>query len=193
MARRPVETARAEQGAVARLSMYERLASKKPVTAYHDVVLDAEPLEKLREARSALQLRELVTKDEDLDTDPDVAAAREAVRAAEAAAEGASVRLHFRALPRAAYEALLLAHQRTDAKPSDDEPFDLHALLPALVAATIYDPVTDEQPVLTAEQVAGLFQTWNQGEVDAVWSQARNVCTTAPNPALPKGFAATGG
>jgi len=189
MARRPVEAARAEQGAAAKRALIDVLASKKPVTDTYEIALDPAALARVSAARDVLSQAQFLPPQ---DGGAALRAAERELQDAEAAAADASVTLHFRALPRPAYEALLLAHQRKDGDQAA-ELYDVTTLMPALVAATVYDPETDEQPVLTAEQVAALFETWNQGEVDAVWSKARDVCISARDARLLKGFAATGG
>ncbi len=167
--------------------LFARLLTKKPVTDTCEVALDPAALARVTAARDALNQAKFLPAQDDAAV---VRSAERELKDAEIAAVDASVTLHFRTLSRPAYEALLLAHQRKDGD-QGAELYDVTTLMPALVAATVYDPETDEQPVLTAEQVAGLFQAWNQGEVDAVWAKARDVCISAPDARLLKGDAAT--
>ncbi len=182
------DTAKAAQGQTAKRDLLSRLQAKKPQTATYDVVLDPGPLQALQAAQDRVARAELFA-DENPGEHEDAVAERD--RAA-ALAEDAIETLHFTALGRLEYEALLLAHPATADQKARGEGYNVDTFVPAIVAATVVDPDTGEHPLSVAD-VVGLFAVWNQAEVGQVWQTALSVCTQARNPSLPFGFGATRG
>ena len=172
------------QGQQDKAALLAKLKGKKPQTATYDVVLDPEPLQQLADARRQLEHAEAFERGVD--------EARAAVAAAEEAAADASVTLLFQAIPRAAYEALILEHPPTDAQKADKESYNLDTFMPALLAATVVDPESGT-PLFSPAEVGQVIADWNQAEVAHVWNTAVNVCTQVRNPALPFGFRPTRG
>lgn len=181
------ETARAAQGAQDRASLADRLRAKKPLRTTHEVVIDPEVWERVLTARAELDRARLF--DSDTVT---LAEQRTAEAEAEARELGAVEVLTLQAVPRPVYEALILAHPPTEEQKAQDHAYNVDTLAPALVAAAVVDPDSGEHP-LTAEDVAELWATWNQGEVFALWSAALTVCTQARNPTVPFGSGRTRG
>jgi hypothetical protein len=177
-------TARAAQGQAAKADLLTRLQSKKPQSATYDVVIDPAPVEALAVAQRKLAYANA--------TGEGVAVAQAAADEAEAAAREAVVTLHLQGVPRPVYEALLLEHPPTEEQKADGQTYNDDTFAPALVARCIVDPETAENP-LSVEDVAGLFDKWNQGEVAQVYLTAIGVCTQARNPNLPKGSGTTRG
>jgi hypothetical protein len=182
-----VETVRAEQGAHAKAGLLARLQAKKPLTATYELVLDPEVWGRVEAARDAVERARLFD-------DAGLAAAQTALEQAEADAEtaGAVERLHLQAVARPVYESLLLANPPTEEQKAEGQTYNVDTFSPALVAAALVDPETGEHP-LTAEDVAALWTSWNQGEVYALWSAALQVSTSVRNPAVPFGSARTRG
>jgi hypothetical protein len=174
----------AAQGQQDKAALLAKLKGKKPQTATYEVVLDPEPLQQLVEARQALDNAEAFGRRVD--------EARAAVNKAEAAAADASVVLHFQAISRGVYEALMLEHEPTEKQKADKQSYNVDTFMPALIAATIVDPESGT-PLFDADEVTAVIAEWNQAEVVQVWNTAINVCTQVRNPALPFGFRPTRG
>lgn len=177
-------TARAAQGATDKAALLAKLKGKKPQSATYEVVLDPEPHQQLAEARA--------THDNAVAFDKDVKATAAALAAAEQAAADASVVLHFQALPRAEYEALMLAHPPTAEQEEKKQTYNVDTFMPALIAATVVD-AESRLPLLDVTDVEGLIADWNQAEVAHVWNTAVAVCTQVRNPTLPFAFRPTRG
>jgi hypothetical protein len=179
-----MSTRSAAQGQHDKAAMLAKLKGKKPQSATYEVVLDPQPLQALADARSALDTAKVF--------DRDVEQAQAAVEQAEAAAAEASATLHFQALPRHEYEALILEHPPTEKQKADNETYNVDTFMPALIAATVVDPES-RLPLFDRVDIEALLAEWNQGEVRAVWNTAVTVCTQVRNPTLPFGSRPTRG
>jgi hypothetical protein len=184
-----------------------RLKGKKPQSSTHTIVLDQEPLEAAAEALDTVERLKLfptTTKEE-------LQAAQKAAQKATAATAEAQVTLTLHGLPRDVYEALQLMYPPTDEQKAEGREYDVLALMPALIAATVVaDPdgppakvqVKDleqfpAQPLpgraFTPAQVSELLADWNMGETTSLWNAAIAVCERVRNPTLPFGSRPTRG
>jgi hypothetical protein len=199
-----MSTRSAAQGQQAKAAMLAKLKAKKPQSATYDVVLDPEPLQALAEAHQALEQARLFDRDVPQET--------KAVEKAERAAADAKLTLHFQALPRAPYEALLLAFPPTEEQEARKETYNQEAFEPVLAAATIVADATrqhlvtlddikafveDDKPLpgrlFNVSEVTDLLSGWSKPEQIAVWNTAVGVCTQVRNPTLPFGSRPTRG
>jgi hypothetical protein len=163
------------EGRDEKTSLIAKLKAKKRQSATHEVVLDHAPLEALRDARLKVESARTFGRD--------VEAAEREVTDAEAAVAASTVVLHLRALSRDAYEQLLREHPPTEKQKADRESYDLTTFMPALIAATLVDPESEE-PVFDASEVSELIADWNQAETATLWNAAVSVCTRNPTASL---------
>lgn len=197
--RTPAAVAQAAVGQAAKQTLLERLQAKQPRRTWHDLVLDEQALIAVDKAEGELREHELYQRAERIPL------AEAALVDARAAAEHAVERLHFLAVPREGYEWLLGACEPTDEQSKRGMTYDIDALLPLLIAASIVDgpkagaPLTLDQVKagfdsgafhdrpLTVDALNELIGEWTQGEVGNVWAKARDLATQAPRASLGNG------
>ncbi len=174
-----------------------------PGTVSYTVVLDPEPVDRLRLAQERLARAEITGPPEAIDV------ARQAVAEAEGPAAEAVETLYLQGLGRDAYEALLLLHPPTEDQRSKKMTYNVDTMMSALIAATVIEPPgpapqvrSDDLKVLadggrlpgralSVPEVDDLLDSWNQGETGELWNLAVTVCISARNGALPKGLGST--
>ncbi|WP_329131551.1 hypothetical protein OG552_10500 [Streptomyces sp. NBC_01476] len=155
----------------------ERLQSRTNATAKLRICDDEDLKDDLAEAqrthRQAEALVEALTEDPSssdrlADAKKALAACGRAVQKAQAAVDGASTFLVFRALPRPEYEALIKAHPPTEEQAEEGEPWNIDTLAPALISAASVDGM----PV---EDATHYLDTWGPAESIALWQAAYSV------------------
>ncbi|MFE1767184.1 hypothetical protein ACFW81_23575 [Streptomyces angustmyceticus] len=147
----------------------ERLRNRQRPTATLTICDD-------RDAKNALltaqyeqrNARRLTEDDPSPDAKKAIRAADAAVTKAQAAVDAASIVLTFRALERAALDALKKAHPPTEEQAEDGYEFNADTLGPDLVAASNLDGMTEDQ-------AREFLETWSDAEANALFSTAWNI------------------
>lgn len=107
-----------------------------------------------------------------LSGDPDqLAAAEEALAAAQAAFDEAAIVLTFQALPRTVFEDLKLAHPPTESQAEDGQPFNVETLGPELISKSSLDG-------LTVEDALDYLTDWSEGEATQLFHAAWDIQDT---------------
>jgi len=179
-----------------------RLRNRKPaeivVTIPDDDALDAvgqaqrEALDVRQAARRRIRANvgpDVKIDAEDIDADPEVQAALERIKEAEANAKALEISFRFRQLPPDVYDQLPLQFPPTDAQSALNMAYNPDEYLPALFAACSVDPIDVEtvkgllyglrdengDPVLAADGEPVQPPVFNQGEVQQIVASLRGV------------------
>lgn len=176
-----------------RPATFDHLKAKKPVEDTVEILLDDEPTKAVTEAREALLEAEGALHEKA--GDPKLKKARDeakkALDAAMAEQDGEIVTIKFRSCGRKRYEQLLDANPPTDeeqrkAKDAGGEAAWNNETFPvALIAASAIEPE------LSVEQVAELFDEWNNAEAQMLFLAAFRVNTSRRLPDLGNGYGGT--
>lgn len=123
----------------------------------------------LRKAARAQNLRHMADNDP---TDNDLAASADEAAAeaktAEEAFTNASEVLMMRSLPRPVYDALILAHPPTEQQTADGHDWNPETFAPALIAATVTDP-------MSVEEATELLDIWGGMDANDLFGAALSV------------------
>ena len=98
--------------------------------------------------------------------------------------DGEGYRLRLRGLPRPDYDALVNAHEPPDKTKLAWNPATFP---PALVAACLIDPETNEPGYLSVNEVNELWTTWTKADCDLLFVEAFDLCNASSIGALGKG------
>jgi hypothetical protein len=154
-----------------------KLRNRKTTTATLRICDDDDlkaTLEEAKRARrvAAADLETQQTKDGKEQATRRLEAADEALQAAQAAVDAATVTLTFRGLPRKAYEALVNEHPPTEEEAEEGGEWNAETFTPALVAASSVDGM----PI---EDAAYFLEEWSPAEAGMLFNAAMSVQLTS--------------
>ncbi|MCA1571935.1 MAG: hypothetical protein LC798_16815 [Chloroflexi bacterium] len=180
------------------------VSGKKRVVVKHAVVLDNELSDRLVEARTAYELAEALfkAKPSDASREEEFKAAEATYRAAQEAAAEVTVEVTMRGLGRAKFDLLKRQYpptpqdvkdaERVGIKPEQVE-FSYTTFPPAIIAACMVDPETNE-PMMSPEEVkAGIWDAdgYNETETQGIYLAAMKANQVRATVDLGKAFGAT--
>lgn len=160
-----------------RTATREQLLAKKPRTEVVTIVLDDEVAAAYEEAASHLEAAR-----RNGHTPEQVTALEKELRKLRASVDEATVRMVFRSIGAKAYDALVDAHPPTDEDHEEIRsvlgttaraPYHGDSFAPALIGASL------AEPVLSADEVQQIWDTWNREERTQLFNAALSVNSRA--------------